>query len=423
MSAPPATRGPTRADAMARDAALGDLSRRDDFALPPGRLYFDGNSLGPPTRAALVRLETAAGQWRDDLIASWNTHDWIHLPQRVGAKIARLVGAADDEVVVCDSTSVNLFKVLATALVLRPGRRTILCQDDHFPSDNYIADGLAALVPDVEVVRFRCDQGRLEALDAALAAHPAAVVSLGHVGFRDGRLLDMAAVTELVHHHGALALWDLAHSAGALPVDLDACGVDLAVGCGYKFLNGGPGAPAFLYVARRHHDAAETPLPGWLGHADPFAFEPAYRPAAGAARFVCGTPPVLSLAALDAALDVFDGVDLERLRALSLSLGDLFLELAAARLARYGVECACPLDGAVRGAQVVLRHPDADAAIQAAIARGLVGDHRAPDLLRFGLTPLYLRHVDVWDAVEGLDAVFSNGEHRQERFRRRGIVP
>ena len=396
-------------ETFTRDA-IAELDRRDPlasrrqlFELPPGLLYFDGNSLGPLTRKSRRRVrEVVDRQWGRDLIGSWNVHGWIDLPRRAGAKIARLIGAGDDEVVVADSTSVNLMKLLAAALDLRPGRPVILTEASNFPTDLYIAQGLAELVGDRARVR-RVEPGAL----VAAIDREVAVVSLSHVGFKSGELRDMGSITRAAHAAGALALWDLAHSAGALEVDLGGCGADLAVGCGYKFLNGGPGAPAFAYVARRHQGSARSPLPGWLGHRAPFAFEPDYRPAAGIDRFRCGTPPILSLAALDAALDAFDGVDLAAVRDKSAALGDLFLALVERECAGLGLEVVCPRDAGRRGSQVTFRHEEGYAVVQALIDRGMVGDFRPPDVLRFGLAPLYQRYADVWDGVALLRQVLA----------------
>ena len=412
---------------------LGAL--RDRFDLPDGLVYLDGNSLGPLPRSVRERLrDVVERQWGRDLIRSWNLHGWIDLPLRVGEKIAPLVGAAPGEVAVADSTSVNLFKLLAGASELRPDRPVIVSERDNFPTDLYIADGLGRLRARGDrqdgADRLRTvERGDVAGLDEVLESSggEVAVVMLTHVDYRTGELHDMAAVTERVHAAGALMLWDLSHSTGALDVDLREAGADLAVGCGYKYLNGGPGAPAFLYVARRHQQAIRSPLQGWLGHAEPFAFSPDYRPADGVARFLCGTPPILGLAALDAALDLFAEVDLAALRAKSLALGQLFLELVEQECAAWlgeeeGLAIACPRDGARRGSQVSLRHPEGYAIVQALIGRGVIGDFRAPDVLRFGLAPLYLRFVDVWDAVAHLREVLAGEEWRRPENRRRSAV-
>ena len=399
---------------------------RDRFYLPEGLFYFDGNSLGPLPRTVRERVAKVVEQeWGEDLIRSWNTHDWIDLPRTVAAKIAPLVGAEADEVAVTDSTSVNLFKVLAAALELRPGRRVILSEREQFPTDLYMAQGLAGLLAkghDPRLVPAGSIGKTLEEIGDEVA-----VVCLSHVQFKHGHLLDMAAITRAAHERGALAIWDLSHSGGALPVELDAAGADFAVGCGYKFLNGGPGAPAYVYVARRHHAAARSPLAGWFGHAAPFAFDLDYRPAPGVGRFLCGTPPILSLAALDAALDAFADVDLDAVRRKSIELGNLFLELVEARCGEElgdtnGLTIACPRDGERRGSQVSLAHPEGYAIVQALLDRGVIPDFRAPNVLRFGLTPLYLRYVDVWDAVEILAEILRERSFDDPRYRERRKV-
>lgn len=395
---------------------------RELFELPPGLAYFDGNSLGPPSADSRRRLRQVAEQeWGGRLVAGWNGRGpddgWIGLAARAGRRIARLIGAAPDEVLVADSTSVNLFKLLAAALELRPGRRVLLCQEEHFPTDLYIAEGLARLRGQGFTVR----RARTAELPAALSAE-VAVVCCSHVDFRSGELHDMAALNREARRHGALTCWDLSHTAGALPIELDAAGADLAVGCGYKFLNGGPGAPAFLFVRGELQESSRNPLPGWLGHADPFAFAPDYRPAAGIERFLCGTPPILSLASLDAALEAFAVADLHLLRRKSLELGDFFRELLERRCPGCGFEVVTPREHERRGSQISLRHPEAFALVQALIAKNVVPDFRAPDLLRFGLTPLYQRFADVVTAVETLRQILIAGFHREARFQVRSKV-
>jgi kynureninase len=391
---------------------------REDFVLPEGVIYLDGNSLGPLPRATAARLQdVVAREWGQDLITSWNKAGWIELPRRIGAKIARLVGAAPEEVVVCDSTSVNLFKVLAAALALRPGRATVLSDTGNFPSDLYIAQGLAALRDAGHRLRLVEPEAVIDAID-----DDTAVVMLTEIDYRSGRRHDMRTITAAAHAKGALALWDLAHSAGALPVELDSCSADFAVGCGYKFLNGGPGAPAFLFVATRHQEGFAQPLQGWLGHGAPFAFETGYRPAPGIARYVSGTPPVLSMAALDCGVDTLLAADMHALREKSMRLGDLFIDLVERRCGGHGVELACPRDPSWRGSQVSFRHPEGYAIVQALVARGVIGDFRAPDVMRFGLAPLYLRHLDVWNAVEALRDVLATRAWDDPRLRTRAAV-
>jgi kynureninase len=407
-----------RAACEARDAADALAGWRQRFALPEGVIYLDGNSLGPLPQAteAIVR-DVVRRQWGEDLITSWNKHGWVDLPQRLGAKIARLLGAKPDEVIVADSTSVNLFKLIAAALGLRPGRRVVLSEAGNFPTDLYVAQGLSDLLG--ERVELRLVGA--EALEAALD-EDTALLLLTHVDYRTGRMHDMARLTGAAHAAGALALWDLAHSAGAVPLDLAAAGADLAVGCGYKYLNGGPGAPAFLFVAERWHERIRQPITGWFGHARPFAFEGAYRPAAGITRFLAGTPPILSMKALEAGVDLCLEADQEALRRKSKELTGAFIDLVDRRCPEWGFAVASPRDAEARGAQVSLRHAEGYPIMQALIGRGVIGDFRAPDLLRFGFAPLYVRFVDVWDAVETLCTVMAERAWDQPAFRQRAAV-
>jgi kynureninase len=408
----------TRADALALDRADTLARFRDRFALPEDVVYLDGNSLGALPKATPARLvELVAAEWGRDLIRSWNIHSWIDLPFRVGDKIARLIGARPGEVAVADSTSVNVFKLIAAALRLRPERRVILSESENFPTDLYIAQGLIALLGDKHELRLVAPEAIAAAIDADVA-----IVLLTHVNYRSGRMHDMAEVTRLAHDAGALILWDLAHSAGAMPVDLAGSDADLAVGCGYKYLNGGPGAPAFLYVAHRLQSVFRSPLTGWLGHAAPFAFDPRYRPAPGIAASVVGTPPILSLAALEVGIDLALEADLAAVREKSLALAQLFIDCVARHCAGLGLTLASPSRGAERGSQICYAHPEGYAIMQALIARGIIGDFRAPDILRFGFTPLYTRFVDAWDAVEGLRDVLAKREWDRPEFKRRAAV-
>ena len=420
----------TRDDCIACDRAHPLAPLREQFVLPAGKVYLDGNSLGALPKAAAARVvQVLSQEWGEQLIESWNSAGWIDLPQRIGDKIGRLVGAAPGELVVADSTSVNLFKVLSAALGIVAARepstsqrRTIVSERGNFPTDLYIAESLA---------RERGFELRLvdapEAIEPALATGQVAVLMLTQVDYRSGRLHDMAALTQLAHAQGALTVWDLAHSAGALPVDLKRADADFAVGCGYKYLNGGPGAPAFVWVHPRHADAFVQPLSGWMGHAAPFEFTPSYRPAAGIARYLCGTPALLSMAALECGVDSVLAAEahggLPALRAKSLALTDLFIERVEQRCAGFGLAVVTPQAHALRGSQVSLsRAEGAHAIVQALIAREVIGDFRAPDVLRFGFTPLYLRFVDVWDAVEHLYAVLAGDEWRDPRFARKAAV-
>jgi kynureninase len=350
-------------------------------------------------------------------VRSWTRYDWIDLPQRVAAAIAPLVGAGADEVMVADSVSVNLFKLLGASLRLRKGRRVILSEGPNFGTDLYVAQGLADLLDNGTEVRV---VGRDE-LEAALSDE-VAVLMLTHVDFRSGEMHDMARWTAAAHAAGALVLWDLAHSAGAVPVDLGGCGADLAVGCGYKYLNGGPGAPAFAFAARRHHAALRSPLWGWMGHAAPFDFDTSYRPADGVGQLRVGTPPILSLAALECGVASVAALGIERLRTKSIALSEMFIALVERECAGHGLELASPREAHRRGSQVSLRHPEGYAIVQALAGAGVVGDFRAPDLLRFGFAPAYLRFVDIWDAVAGLRAIMKSGRWDRPEHRERAKV-
>jgi kynureninase len=399
-------------EALALDAADPLAHCRERFALPESIVYLDGNSLGalPRTTGAAV-ADIVERQWGGDLIASWNKHDWIGAPQRLGDRIAPLIGAGAGEVLVGDSTSVNLFKLLGAALAARPGRSTILSERGNFPSDLYVAQGLG---------RLTGARLRTVAADEIVAAIDAdtAVVMLTHVDYRSAGVHDMKRVTQAAHDAGALMLWDLSHSAGALAVDLEAAGADMAVGCGYKYLNGGPGAPAFLFVARSLQDALLSPLTGWLGHAAPFAFEPDYRPAPGIARFEVGTPSIVAMAALEAGLESFEGVTMVELEAKSRRLSDLFIALAATRCP--SLTLASP--SGERGSHLVFEHPDAYPLMQALIERRVIGDYREPDLLRFGFAPLYNSFTDVWRAVDVLADLLASRFYDAPRFRERLAV-
>jgi kynureninase len=408
------------------EAAVAALDRQDplagkrrEFALPAGRVYLDGNSLGALPRAVAARLQqTVQQQWGGDLIESWTLHDWINLPLSVGEKIAPLVGAAPGQVVCADSISVNLFKLLAVALALRPQRSVVLSAVDNFPTDLYMAQGLAQLAGDGACRLVQAAEADI----AAALDERVAVLLLSHVNFRSGRLLPMAELTAAAHEAGALVIWDLAHSAGAVPVALDACGVDFAVGCGYKYFNGGPGAPAFIYAARRHQDRVPQPLSGWMGHRAPFEFDPAYEPAPGIAQYLCGTPPILSMSALDTALDLFADVDMAALRAKSVALGELFVELVEASPLSGELRLFSPSDPGARGSQLSWSHPAAYGLVQALIERGVVADFREPDLLRVGFSPLYNSFADVYRGVQALRAVIASGEHLDSRWQMRKQV-
>jgi kynureninase len=425
-----------RDSAIALDAADLLSPLRDEFALPEGLIYLDGNSLGAlPKRTAERIRQTVEGEWGQGLIRSWNDAGWITLAQDIGNAIGELVGAGAGEVSVGDSTSVNLFKVLSAAAALQkadaPGRTTILSEHSNFPTDLYIAESVAA-----------SSGSKLHLVDADALAdhlnHDVALLMLTHVNYRSGRVHDMNETTRLAHAAGAIVVWDLAHSAGALPVDLHGADADFAVGCGYKYLNGGPGAPAFLWAHPRHtermdHEGLRQPLSGWLGHAAPFDFTPSYRPASGIGRFVCGTPPIIAMRALQCGLEVFseakESGGMAALRRKSMALTDFFIERVEQRCAGRGLELATPRAAGERGSQVSFSHGDGYRVMQALIERGVVGDFRAgnpesgeADLLRFGFTPLYTRFVDAWDGAEALAEVLESAVWREPRFGRRAAV-
>lgn len=388
---------------------------RSRFRLPHGVIYLDGNSLGAlPAAAPSALAETAERQWGEDLIASWNKHGWIDWPARVAAKLAPIVGAKPRELLIADSTSVSLFKLLAAAVQARRNRSAILTQRRNFPTDLYVAQGLAemlglrlkAVEPD-EIIRSITDD--------------TAVVTLTHVDYRSAAIHDMAAINEAAHAAGALAVWDLSHSAGAIELDLDAANCDLAVGCGYKYLNGGPGAPAFIYAAERLQAELANPLHGWMGHAEPFAFVDDYRPATGISRFQTGTPPILGLAALEAGLDTFEGISMRDLAAKSRSLSQLFIKEVEARCGSE-VRLESPRDPSRRGSHVVFAHPEGYAVMQALIERGVIGDFRAPDLMRFGFAPLYNSHSEMRRAAEILAEILATRGWDQPRFKERSKV-
>ena len=388
---------------------------RQRFRIPGNIIYLDGNSLGALPAAAPAALAiTAEQQWGQDLIASWTRHGWIDWPVRIASKLAPIVGAKANELLIADSTSVCLFKLLAAAVGARPGRHKVVSQRHNFPTDLYVAQGLCEMlglelvtVPSADVIG---------AID-----EDTAVVTVTHVDYRSAAFHDMEATNQAAHAAGALTLWDLSHSAGAMQLDLNGSGCDLAVGCGYKYLNGGPGAPAYLFVAEALQAELRSPLQGWMGHAEPFAFADDYRPAAGILRFLTGTPSILALAALEAGLDTFGGVSMADLEAKSRALSQLFIDEVEARCGSQ-VQLESPRDPAQRGSHIVFAHPEGYAVMQALIARGVIGDFRAPDQMRFGFAPLYNRFEDMVRAAEILAEILSAGEWDQPRFKERAKV-
>ncbi|UAK26238.1 kynureninase [Sphingomonas nostoxanthinifaciens] len=398
----------------ARDWDATDPLRkfRARFALPDGIIYLDGNSLGALPHATAARLgDAVAREWGEGLIRSWNDAGWAEAPRRVGAKIARLIGAAEDEVVVADSTSVNLYKLLMAAAADRDG--AIVVEADGFPTDAYVARAVATQLSRPFRVIPAADLAGAFTDDVS-----AAVVT--HVDYRTAARHDLAALTGAARAQGARIVWDLSHSVGAVPLDLGRDGVELAVGCGYKYLNGGPGAPAFLYVARHLQARLASPIAGWWGHAAPFDFTADFRPSIDIGRFQAGTPPVLGLLALEIGVDLMLEADRHAIWAKACRLYDLFAERL--RACCPGLALIGPTDAGQRGSHAAFRHPHAVEIVRAAIAKGVIGDFRTPDIARFGLTPLTLRYEDIWQAVEILGETIASEAWRDERFARGGVV-
>jgi kynureninase len=386
----------TRADCELLDRSDVLAGKRAAFSLPKGVIYLDGNSLGVLPCNVMARVKAAVErEWGETLIKSWNEHGWFHLAQKIGVRLERLIGAEPGSVIVGDTISVNLFKILTCALGQRRDRRAILSDSGNFPSDLYVAQGLAQFMDDGHEVRVVAPEDVANSITSDVA-----VVMITEVDYRTARRHDMETITKLAHDAGALIIWDLAHSAGALPVDLKRCGADFAVGCTYKYLNGGPGAPAFLYVRPELQNIVQPALVGWWGHAQPFAFEFDFVPAPGIIRQQCGTQPILSMTALDAALDVWDGIDLQDLHAKSMALCELLIKLVEEKNSHHGLTLFGSRDLKRRGSHVSFHCPEGYAVMQALIAQGVIGDFRMPDVIRFGITPLYTSFVEIWDAVE-----------------------
>jgi kynureninase len=399
------------------DAADPLRDFRERFELPPDVVYLDGNSLGALPRSTRERLaQVISAEWGMGLIRSWNDSDWIGAPRRVGDKIARLIGAQPGEVIVADSTSANLYKLIHVALAARPDRSEILSEPGNFPSDLYVIEGALRATP-----------GRVLRLEPAeriadCISENTALVVLTHVHYKSASVHDMRAITARAHEHGALVIWDLSHSAGAVEVDVGACNVDMAVGCGYKYLNGGPGAPAYLFVARRHQATAVSPLSGWMGHGRPFDFVDRYEPARGIERFLCGTPPILGVLSLECGVDLLLEAGAAQLQAKSRRLSELFIALVQEMCSDSGLRLLSPADASARGSHLAYAHPHGYAIMRALIDRGVIGDFRAPDALRFGFTPLYLRYADIWTAVITLRDVLRTQCWSEPRYAARAAV-
>lgn len=407
-----------RQEAVALDRKDPFAAKRKLFSIPRGMIYLDGNSLGVMPKAAPARVKHAVDvEWGRDLITSWNKHGWFHLPRVIGDKIARVIGAEAGSVIVADTISVNLFKVLSAAVKKRHERKIILSDSGNFPSDLYVAQGLTQFMADGHRLKVVEPEQVLDAITEEVG-----VVMVTEVDYRSARRHDMKAVTQKAHAKGALVIWDLAHSAGAVPGRLMEVNADFAIGCTYKYLNGGPGAPAFAFVHPRLQEEVLPALVGWWGHARPFAFSPEYEPARGILRLQVGTQPILNMVALDAAMDAYRGVDMVKLHAKGARLCQMFAELAEARCGKFGISVHGGRDWAARGSHVCLAHDEAYAVMQALIARKVIGDFRAPNLMRFGFTPLYVGHADVYDAVEHLHAVLSKRLWDKPRFKAKAAV-
>lgn len=396
---------------------------RDEFVLPAGVVYLDGNSLGARPRATLSRAtQMIESEWGEGLIRSWNTAQWSTLSTRLGDKLATLIGAGEGEVVITDTTTINLFKILAAGLRIQsdraPKRKVILSELHNFPADLYVVEGLADLLR--QGYELRLIEGPQD-LPSQLN-DDVALVLLTHVNYKSGYMYDMTAITHLIHRNGALALWDLAHSAGAVPVDLKTAKADYAIGCTYKYLNGGPGSPAFVWVSPDLCDEAWQPLSGWWGHARQFAMEPHYAPASGITRYLCGTQPLVSLGMVECGLDIFANTDIQELRKKSLSLTDLFIVLVEDQCRNHPLTLLTPRNHAERGSHVSFEHPDGYAVVQALIDKGVIGDYREPRIMRFGFTPLYTSYQDVGNAVQALAEVLDNETWRNPKYQTRHSV-
>ena len=405
------------ADIAAMDAADPLARFRKEFLIPEGMIYLDGNSLGVLPKRTVERMNrTVTQEWGEGLITSWLGADWVNSPRRVGDKIGRLIGAQPGEVIAGESTSINIFKALTAAVSLQSGRSVLLTETTNFPTDNYMMQGLSQFSGGSLECREVDPADVLDALDDNVA-----VLLLTQVHYKTAQVRDMADVTRKAHEKGALVVWDLSHSTGAIEVDLNAAKADFAVGCGYKFLNGGPGAPAYLFAAKRHHNARPV-LSGWFGHSRPFDFTDTFEAAPGIDRFQSGTPPILGMSALEEGIDLMLEADMPAIRAKSISLSELFVQLVKERCGEFGFEFVCPRNSDERGSQVAFAHPHAYEMMQALKARKVIGDFRAPNIMRFGLTPLYVSHAEISEAVDRLLAICEAREWDRPEFRERAAV-
>ncbi len=393
---------------------------REMFVLPEGVIYLDGNSLGPASRTSIEAIEHLIEQeWAQGLIRSWNDAGWFQMPTFLGDGLAEILGADKGQALVCDTTSINLYKVLHAAVALRPERNVIVSEADSFPTDLYVLEGVVTSLP--HEYRIRLIGRDVDNIDQALDENTA-IVLLSHVNYRTGELLDLRAISEKAHAVGALVIWDLSHSVGVVPLALDTDGADFAIGCTYKYLNAGPGAPAFLYVAQRHIALSRQPLQGWWGHAEPFAFDPCFKPDPGIRKFLCGTQPIISMKGVQTALEHCRPTDIDALRSKSLALTDLFMALVEQRCKEFNLEIVTPRNQRQRGSQVSIEFAEGYPVVRAMIAQGVIGDFRAPNIMRFGIAPSYIRFVDVWDAVETLRQCLTAKVWQDSRYNRRTTV-
>ena len=410
----------TREDFTSLDKIDPLAKVRDEFILPQNLIYFDGNSLGPLPKCTIHTLETMIQkEWGNGLIGSWNKENWINMPRELGNKIAPLVGAKLGEVIVVDSTSVNLFKVLTSALLLNKNRRVIVSEAENFPSDLYILEGVNKMFGE-SYVRHLIEEGDYE-IDKYIDTSTA-VVMLSHVNYKTGRISDIKKITSIAHEKGALVIWDLSHSVGVMPLYLHDCGVDFAVGCTYKHLNGGPGAPGFLYVHKSLIEKVSQPLTGWMGHIQPFEFVVNYQPANDICKYICGTPPIIAYKAIESGLTVFEQVSMNVVREKSIKLSEMFIQLMQQECIKFGFELFSPRNAEQRGSQVSFTHGNGFSIMQTLISHSVVGDFRQPNILRFGFSPLYIRFEDVWHAVICLREIMQTKEWQSEQFNKRGYV-
>ena len=410
----------TREDFIKLDTLDSIKKVREEFALPKDVIYFDGNSLGPLPKNTIKSLDSVIQrEWGDGLIRSWNDENWINLPRNLGNQIAPLIGAKEGEVIVVDSTSVNLFKVLSSALMLNKNRKVIVSEAANFPSDLYILEGVNNMFGE-SYERCLIDEGDDEIekyIDSSTA-----VVVLSHINYKTGRITDLKKITTFAHEKGALVVWDISHSVGVLPMNLHDLGVDFAVGCTYKHLNGGPGAPGFLFVHSSLIEKVSQPLTGWLGHIKPFDFEVEYQPANDINKFICGTPPIIAYKAIESGLEIFKDLSIIEIREKSIKLSEMFIQLMQQECTEFGFTLFSPKNSEQRGSQISFLHENAYSIIQALISHGIIGDYREPNVMRFGISPLYMRFEDVWNAITCLREIMQTGEWQSEKFKNKNYV-